>query len=103
MFGNNNMQQMMKQVKQMQANMEAEQAAIAATDYTGTAPRGVVLATFSGDKVLKDLQINAELIDPNDPESLSDMIIVAVNDGLKKVEDDQTKRLSQFAPNLPFS
>jgi DNA-binding YbaB/EbfC family protein len=102
MFGNNNMQQMMKQVKQMQANMEAEQAAIAATDYTGVAPQDAVVATFSGDRVLKDLQIKPELIDADDPDSLQDMIIVAVNDGLKKVEEDQTKRLSQYAPNLPF-
>lgn len=102
MFGKNNMKQMMKQVQQMQANMEAEQAAISATDYTGAAPQESVIATFSGDRELKDLQIKPEIIDATDPDTLSDMIIVAINDGLKKVEDDQQKRLGQYAPNMPF-
>ena len=57
MFGGQNMQSMMKQVKKMQEQMQNEQEAIAATDYTGHAPSDVVLATFNGNRELKDLQI----------------------------------------------
>ena len=54
MFGGQNMQSMMKQVKKMQEQMQNEQEAIAATDYTGHAPSDVVLATFNGNRELKD-------------------------------------------------
>lgn len=102
MFGNQNMQQMMKQVKQMQTNVEKEQSAIADTDYVGHAPSDTVVATFTGERVLKDLQIKSELIDPEDPDTLNDMVIVAVNDALKQIDADSQKRLGKYMPNMPF-
>ena len=95
MFGGQNMQQMMKQAKKMQQQMADEQAAIAKTDYIGHAP-------FNGDRELKDLQINEDIVDPEDVDGLSDMVIVAVNDALKQIEQDQQKRLGQFAPKGMF-
>jgi nucleoid-associated protein EbfC len=91
MFGNQNMQQMMKQVKQMQANVESEQAQIADTDYVGHAPADAVVATFTGDRILTD-----------DPDTLADMMIAAVNDALKQIDADSSKRLGQYMPNMPF-
>ena len=102
MFGGQNMQQMMKQAKKMQKQMEDEQAAISKTDYVGHAPSDLVLATFSGDRELKDLQIKADIVDPEDVDGLADMVLVAVNDGLKQIEQDQQKRLGQFAPKGMF-
>lgn len=102
MFGGQNMQQMMKQAKKMQQQMADEQAAITKTDYIGHAPSDVVLATFNGDRELKDLQINEDIVDPEDVDGLSDMVIVAVNDALKQIEQDQQKRLGQFAPKGMF-
>jgi DNA-binding YbaB/EbfC family protein len=102
MFGGQNMQQMMKQAKKMQKQMEDEQSAIAQTDYVGHAPSDLVLETFSGDRELKDLQINADIVDPEDVDGLADMVLVAVNDALKQIEQDQQKRLGQFAPKGMF-
>lgn len=102
MFGGQNMQQMMKQAKKMQKQMEDEQSAIAKTDYVGYAPSDLVLATFSGDRELKDLQINPDIVDSDDVDSLADMVLVAVNDALKQIEQDQQKRLGQFAPKGMF-
>ena len=95
MFGGQNMQSMMKQVKKMQE-------AIAATDYTGHAPSDVVLATFNGNRELKDLQIKPEIVDADDVDGMADMILVAVNDALQQIEADQQKRLGQYAPKGMF-
>ena len=102
MFGGQNMQQMMKQAKKMQKQMEDEQADIAKTEYVGHVPSDLVLATFNGDRELKDLQIKEEVVDPEDVDSLSDMVIVAVNDALKQIDQDSQKRLGQFAPKGMF-
>jgi DNA-binding protein YbaB len=51
---------------------------------------------------LKDLQINADIVDPEDVDGLADMVLVAVNDALKQIEQDQQKRLGQFAPKGMF-
>ena len=68
----------------------------------GHAPSDLVLATFSGDRELKDLQINPDIVDSDDVDSLADMVLVAVNDALKQIEQDQQKRLGQFAPKGMF-
>ena len=96
MFGGQNMQSMMKQVKKMQEQMQNEQEAIAATDYTGHAPSDVVLATFNGNRELKDLQIKPEIVDADDVDG------IAVNDALQQIEADQQKRLGQYAPKGMF-
>jgi len=98
MFGGQNMQQMMKQMKKMQSQMQEEQAAIAETEYLGNSPEDLVIAKFNGDRQLLDLQIKSDVIDPEDPEELSDMVVMAVNDALAKVEADSQKRLGKFAP-----
>lgn len=98
MFGGQNMQQMMKQMKKMQAKVQDEQAAIAKTEYTGKAPEDLVLAKFNGDRQLLDLQIKPEVIDPEDPDALTDLVMEAVNDGLQQIDADTEKRLGQFAP-----
>ena len=102
MFGGQNMQSMMKQVKKMQEQMQNEQEAIAATDYTVHAPSDVVLATFNGNRELKDLQIKPEIVDADDVDGMADMILVAVNDALQQIEADQQKRLGQYAPKGMF-
>lgn len=102
MFGNQNMQQMMKQVKKMQENVETEQAQIAQSEYVGHAPEDTVIATFTGDRVLKDLRFAEGVVDADDPDTLADMTIAAVNDALQKIDADSSKRLGQYMPNMPF-
>lgn len=98
MFGGQNMQGMMKQMKKMQSQVQAEQAAISETEYTGKAPEDMVIVKFNGDRTMLDMQVKPEVIDPDDPEGLSDMVLAAVNDALKQIEADTEKRLGQFAP-----
>ncbi|GJM48730.1 YbaB/EbfC family nucleoid-associated protein [Weissella soli] len=100
MFGGNNMQQMMKQVQKIQKEMETEQEKIEATDYIGSAPQDLVRATVAGDRSLKDLQIKPEIVDPDGVENLQDMIIIAVNEALKQVDDDTKQRLGKYTGQL---
>lgn len=100
MFGGNNMQQMMKQVQKLQKEMETEQAKIEATVYVGAAPQDLVRATVAGDRTLKDLQIQPELVDTDDIENLQDMVIIAVNEALQQVDNDTKQRLGKYAGQL---
>lgn len=100
MNGMGNMQQMMKQAQKMQKQMMAEQEQLNEQEFTGSAPDEMVTATFSGDKKLKDLQINPDAVDPDDVDMLQDLIISAINDGITKVEDATQKTMGKYTKGL---
>jgi nucleoid-associated protein EbfC len=74
-----NMQQMMKQVQKMQADMARAQEEIAATEVEASAGGGMVTVRVSGGLVVKEVRIDPAAIDPDDPELLADMVTAAVN------------------------
>lgn len=78
---------MLQRLQDMQAEMEKTQAEVEATDFTASAGGGAVEATVTGAKVVKDIKIDPEVVDPEDVEMLQDMIIAAVNEALRKAED----------------
>ena len=82
-----NMQQMMKQVQKMQADMAKAQEALKDEEVTATAGGGMVTVKVSGDQVLKSIEIKPEAIDPDDPELLQDMILAAVNEGMRASQE----------------
>jgi DNA-binding YbaB/EbfC family protein len=75
-----NMAQLMKQAQQMQEQLLAAQEQLSATEVTGTAGGGLVRATVSGSGELLALQIGREAVDPDDIETLQDLIVAAVRD-----------------------
>ena len=77
-MGGMNMQQMMKQAKKLQAQMAEEQENITAQEFVGKSADDLVVATFSGDRKLKDIKIDKDTIDPDDPDMLQDLVIDAV-------------------------
>ncbi len=89
-----NMQQMMKQVQQMQADMVKAQEALKLETVSASAGGGMVTVTVSGDLEIKSLTIDPEAIDPEDPELLQDMVTAAVNEGLRAAQDLAAKRMS---------
>ncbi|QNQ81430.1 YbaB/EbfC family nucleoid-associated protein [Lactobacillus sp. PV034] len=91
-----NMQSLMKQAKKMQKQMAEEQANLAQQEFVGKSADDLVVATFNGDRKLKDLKINAEAIDPDDPDMLQDLIIDAVNKGIKAVEDATQASMGKY-------
>ena len=82
-----NMANMLKQVQKMQADMEAAQASLANETVTSSAGGGMVTATISGDLVLKDITIDPDAIDPEDPELLQDMVLAAVNEAIRQAQE----------------
>ena len=95
-----NMNQMLKQVQKMQKDMLAAQEQLANETVQASAGGGMVTATVSGDLVLKDLRIEAEAIDPDDPDMLTDMVLAAVNEALRQAQDLAAKRMGGLTGGL---
>ena len=70
MRGMGNMQSMMRQMQKMQKEMQAAQKELYATEFEGKSASDMVTVKFSGEKVMKDIQIKPEAIDPDDPDML---------------------------------
>ena len=95
---------MMKQIQEMQAQLEAKQAEIEATDFTASAGGGAVEVTVSGAHEVKDIKLQPDVVDPEDIEMLSDLIMAAANEAMRKAEDamEQAMNAAKGGLNLPF-
>ena len=81
-----NMQQMLKQVQKMQADMARAQEEIAAAEVEASAGGGMVTVRVTGSMVFREIRIDPAAIDPEDPEMLADMILAAVNEGVRMAQ-----------------
>ncbi len=98
-FGGMNINQLMKEAKKMQADMENTQKEIAAKEFKATAGGGAVKVVVAGDKTLKSIKLDKEAVDPDDVEMLEDLIITCVNDALSQVDEEQASQFGGF--NIP--
>ena len=98
--GMGNMSSMIKQAQKMQAEMEKMQAEMEEKKFEATAGGGAVAVTVSGKKELLDITISPEACDPDDIEMLQDLIITAVNDVIKKVDDANNAKMSKLTGGL---
>ena len=98
-FGGMNINNLMKEAKKMQADIEKSQAEITAKDFEATAGGGAVKAVVSGAKFIKELTINKEVVDPDDVEMLQDLVTSCVNEALRKVDEEQAAQMGRF--NIP--
>jgi DNA-binding YbaB/EbfC family protein len=87
------MNQMMAQVQKMQRDMEAAQAALAEETVDGTAGGGMVTATMTGQGDIVAVSINPAVVDPDDVETLEDLVVAAVSNAIKAGQDLQAQRL----------
>ncbi len=102
MRGMGNMQGMMKQVQKMQKEMVQAQDKLNETEFTGAATNDLVKVIFTGNRRMKDLQINEGVVDPEDTEMLQDLVIMAVNDALAKIDVETEKTMGKYTKGLPF-
>ena len=98
-FGGMNINSFMKEAKKMQADIEKSQAELALKEFESTAGGGAVSVKVSGEKVLKEITLKPEIVDPDDIEMLQDLIITCVNDALKKVDNAQAASMGKY--NIP--
>ena len=82
-----NMNNLMKQAQRMQRQLEENKKKLEETDFTVTSGGGAVRLTVSGARVVKDLQIDPEAVDPDDVEMLQDMLVIAFNDAMKQIDE----------------
>lgn len=98
-FGGMNINQLMKEAKKMQADMEKSQTEIASKEFEATAGGGAVSVKITGDKKIKELIIKKEVVDPEDIEMLQDLIITCVNEAMRKVDSETASQFGKY--NIP--
>ena len=98
-FGGMNINQLMKQAKQMQADIEKSQEELGSKEFSATAGGGAIEVVVSGNKVVKSMKIKPEVVDPDDVEMLQDLIITCLNEAFKKVDDAQSSEMGKY--NIP--
>ncbi len=98
-FGGMNLNQLMKEAKKMQADMEKSQEEIGNQEFTASAGGEAVTVKVSGKKEIKELKIKPEVVDPEDVEMLEDLITTCINNALKQVDDATAASLGKY--NIP--
>lgn len=99
-MGGGGMQKQLQQMQAMQRQMEALQAEIEEKEVTTTAGGGAVTAVINGKKEVVSLEIKPEVVDPDDVEMLQDLIIVAVNEGIRQIEEISNSEMSKLTGGL---
>ena len=95
-----NMQQLMKQAQKMQEQLEAAQTELAATEVSGTAGGGLVTATVKGSGELTALVIDPKAVDPEDVETLQDLIVAAVRDANRAATELANEKMGPLAGGM---
>lgn len=98
--GNNNMNTMLRQAKQMQEEMERLQAELDEKTVETAAGGGAVTVTMKGTKEIVGIKIKPEVVDPDDIEMLEDLIMAAVNEAGKKVSEMTEEGMSRLTGGL---
>jgi DNA-binding YbaB/EbfC family protein len=95
-----NINQMMKQVQQMQAEMVKAQEELKQQTVEASAGGGMVTVTVSGDLEVKSITIDPEAVDPEDVEMLQDMVLAAANEALRSAQELAAQRMGQATGGL---
>lgn len=95
-----NMNNMMKQVQKMQRDLEKAQAELETKVYEVSAGGGAIKMSINGKKEFLTVEINQSVVDPDDVEMLQDLILIAVNDAIKNVDDDASKLMGKMTGGM---
>ena len=98
--GGMNMNQLMKQAQKMQKQMEEMQGDLANKTLEVSSGGGAVKVTVNGEKKLLDLQISPDVVDPDDVEMLQDLVLSAVNEALRQMEESVSSQMSKLTGGL---
>ena len=98
--GAKDMQKQLKQLQAMQAEMELKQAELEKKELTTTAGGGAVEVTINGKKQLTKLVIDKDVVDPDDVEMLQDLVMAAVNEAIRQIEDLEENEMNSITGAL---
>ena len=100
MPGGMNQAAMMKQAQKMQENIEAKKAELEAKEYVVTSGGGMVEITMTGKHEVKAIGINPEVVDPEDVEMLEDMLVAALNEVTRQIDEEAERELDSVTGGL---
>ena len=98
--GPSNMQSMIKQAQKMQEDMASMQAELEEREYDVAAGGGVINVKINGKKEILSVKIDPEVVDPDDIETLEDLIVAAINEGIKKVESVSAEEMQKITGSM---
>ena len=98
--GPQNMNAMLKQAQKMQEDMENLQAELDEREYDISAGGGMVSLKINGRKEVLSMDIKPEIVDPDDTETLADIIIAAVNEGIKRVDETNSTEMAKITGSM---
>jgi DNA-binding YbaB/EbfC family protein len=91
---------MLQQLQSLQEEMLKAQDEVASMVITSTAGGGAVTATVTGEKRVRAIAIDPEVVDPEDVEMLQDLVIAAVNSGLEQVDEAMAEKMEPFTGGI---
>ncbi|MDD2569015.1 MAG: YbaB/EbfC family nucleoid-associated protein [Clostridia bacterium] len=95
-----NMQKLMKQAQKMQADMARMQDELKKAQVEGVAGGGMVKAVVTGANEIVSLEINPEVVDPEDVEMLQDLIVAAINDAMRNASEMANREMSKITGGM---
>ncbi len=98
-FGGMNINQLMKEAKKMQQDLEKSQEELQAKEFEASSGGGAISVKVGGNKEIKEINISKDVVDPDDVEMLQDLIITCINEALRKVDSAQSASMGKF--NIP--
>ncbi len=98
--GPQNMQAMIRQAQKMQEEMEEKQAELDAREYEIKAGGGVVTVRINGKKEILAIDIDPDVVDPDDVETLSDILVAGVNEAIKRVETTNSAEMDKITKGM---
>lgn len=99
--GPQNMQALLRQVQKTQDEVAAKQEELDAREYDISAGGGVVHVRINGKKEILAIDLQPEIVDPDDVETLSDILVAAVNEAIKRVEDTNNAEIGRITGQMP--
>jgi len=95
-----NMNKLMKQAQQMQAKMAKMQEELEEKTMEVTAGGGAIKVVVNGKQELLDIKIDPDVVDPDDVEMLEDLVLAAVNEAMRKVQDMLSQEMSKLTGGM---
>jgi len=102
MGGGMNMNNLMKQAQKMQQQMLEAQDALAEKILEVTSGGGAIKVVITGAKEIKEIKLDAAVVDPADIEMLEDLLLSAVNEALRQADELASKEMGKYTGGLPF-
>lgn len=98
--GLGNMNNLMKQAQKLQQQMEQMQKDLEVTEFEATVGGGAVLVKVNGKKEVTHIEIKPEVVDPDDVEMLQDLVLSAVNQAIKKADEETSSKMGKLTGGM---